>query len=74
MMNILIELIGISASVFVLVSFTQKEIKKIRVLNTIGSCIFIIYGILLKSPSLILLNSIGLCIQIYNLYFAKFRK
>lgn len=73
-MNIVTEIIGISASIFVLISFTRKDIKQIRILNTIGSCIFIIYGILLQSPSLIILNSVGLCIQMYNLYFVQFRK
>lgn len=54
------EYIGYLASLMVLVSFTMKSIKKLRVMNMAGCVLFILYGFLM--PSL----RIGLPIIIAN--------
>lgn len=40
----MIETIGITATLFVLVSFLFKKERKIRLVNIIGASLFVIYG------------------------------
>lgn len=61
------EIIGLAASSFVLLSFLLKGEKKIRIINSIGCIIFIIYGILINALSVWLLNSITLIVQIVRI-------
>lgn len=56
-----IEYIGYLASLMVLISFTMKDVKKLRLVNMTGCILFIIYGFLM--PTL----RIGLPIIIANL-------
>ena len=51
-----IEIFGVSAGLLVLISFLMKGERKIRYINIIGSLIFIIYGVLIGSLSVTLLN------------------
>jgi len=55
-----IEYIGYSASLMVLLSFTMKNVKKLRLVNMAGCILFVIYGFLM--PTL----RIGLPIIIAN--------
>ena len=55
------EYIGYLASLMVLISFTMKDVKKLRLVNMTGCILFIIYGFLM--PTL----RIGLPIIIANL-------
>ncbi|NRB61260.1 MAG: uroporphyrinogen decarboxylase [Winogradskyella sp.] len=54
------EYVGYFASLMVLVSFTMKDVKKLRLVNMTGCILFIIYGFLM--PTL----RIGLPIIIAN--------
>nr|DAO33630.1 MAG TPA: inner membrane protein [Caudoviricetes sp.] len=63
----MIELIGLLATLFVLVSFLQKSEIGIRKFNIIGASLFIIYGILISSISVWLLNAILLGVHIKRL-------
>ncbi len=66
------ELIGYIASAIVLISFLMKNIKKLRVINTIGCLIFIVYGVLLNfSIPIIITNSVIVGINIYFLIKMK---
>lgn len=51
------ELIGMLGTIFVLVSFLQKNEEKIRQINIIGASLFIIYGIITKTYSTAILNT-----------------
>jgi len=55
------EYVGYLASLMVLLSFTMKDIKKLRLVNMSGCILFIIYGFLMPS------FRIGLPIIIANL-------
>ena len=44
-----IEYIGYLASFMVLLSFTMKDIKKLRLMNMMGCILFIIYGFIMPS-------------------------
>ena len=63
----MIEIIGILAGCLVLLSFTIKEQKKIRLVNLLGCIMFIIYGIFKDSISIIFLNSATLIIHLFYL-------
>ena len=60
------EVLGIVASVCVLISFMFKNQKKIRCINMIGCILFIVYGILIKSFSVVFLN---FCTMIVHIIF-----
>jgi hypothetical protein len=61
------EIIGYLASFIVLTSFLMKEIKTLRVINTIGCGMFVAYGILLHFSFPIILTNVA--IVGINMYF-----
>lgn len=61
------EVIGIVATIFVLLSFLQTDSKKIRKLNIIGAGLFIVYGIFIRAYSTALLNFLLIIIHIVKL-------
>ena len=63
------ELIGITGTLFVLLSFLMKEIKKVRIINIVGAILFVAYGILIGAISTWLLN--GILIIIHIIYLKK---
>ena len=50
------ETFGIIATVIILISFTFTDLKCVRIINSIGSAIFAVYGILIGAPSVYVLN------------------
>ena len=62
-----IEILGITATVFVLISFLMKEAARIRKINIIGAFLFVVYGVLINSISVWLLNGVLLIVHIYHL-------
>lgn len=62
-----VETIGIIGTLLVLVSFLSNNLKTIRIINLIGSIIFIIYGILINAFSVWFLNGMLLIIHIVKL-------
>jgi hypothetical protein len=61
------EAIGLAASFLVSASLCMAHIKSLRTVNLIGSLIFIVYGVLIKSPSVIILNTFSAWVNIYYL-------
>ena len=68
----LYEIVGITATLFVLLSFLMRDISTVRVVNIIGAWLFVIYGLLINSFSTWLLNGVLIIIHIY--YLRKMRK
>ena len=64
------EYVGYLASLMVLLSFTMKEVKKLRLVNITGCILFIIYGYLMPTfrigLPIIIANS---AIAIVNSYY-----
>lgn len=58
------EIIGICATVFVLISFLMKDIKWVRIINIVGAILFVVYGALIGALSTWLLNAILVVIHI----------
>jgi len=67
MRDFIIEAIGIFASLLVSTSLCLKNIKGLRILNLIGSFFFLGYGLLIRSPSILLLNSFAISVNMYRL-------
>ncbi|MCZ2084709.1 MULTISPECIES: uroporphyrinogen decarboxylase [unclassified Kaistella] len=60
--------IGYAASIFVVISFALKDIKKIRILNLIGCAFFVLYGVFNGYLwPVIIPNGILCFIQVYHL-------
>lgn len=62
------ELIGVLASVFVLISFVLNGEKNIRIANIAGAVLFVIYGIQIGAFSIWFLNGILILVHFYKLY------
>ena len=64
----MVELIGIIGSCFICLAFLFKNVLWIRLFDCVGAVMFIVYGVLIHSFSTVLLNSILIMIQLFNLY------
>ena len=62
------EVLGILGTLFILVAFLQNGELHIRVLDSIGALLFVIYGICIGSFSTVLLNGILIIIQFLKIY------
>ncbi|MFQ3547012.1 MAG: hypothetical protein SNJ56_01640 [Termitinemataceae bacterium] len=67
-MNIWIEWFGTLASVIVAISLTLKNIKRLRIVNLIGSLAFAVYGLLIMAWPVFALNAFIVLINTYYLY------
>ena len=61
------EIIGILATIFILAGFMYSEERMIRRFNLVGALLYVIYGLLINSPSNIILNFAILAIHLYKL-------
>lgn len=61
------EILGLIATILVLVSFTQSTATRIRIINSIGSVFFVIYGLLISAWSVWILNACVIVVNIYKL-------
>jgi hypothetical protein len=58
------ELVGYVASLFVLVSFLMKDMRTLRMVNSVGCALFVVYGVMLAySIPIILTNTAILAIN-----------
>lgn len=73
-MNLFIEYFGTAASVIVAISLTQKNIKRLRILNLAGSAAFAVYGFIISAWPVFGLNAFIGIINIYYLIEMKRRK
>ena len=64
----MVEVIGIVASVMIVVSFFVNGEKTIRAVNMVGSAVFIIYGVLIGSFSVIFLDSASIIVNTIKIY------
>ena len=61
-----IELFGYCGSFLVLISFLMTSVFKLRIVNTIGSIIFCIYAVIIKSYPTAVMN---FCLVLINIHF-----
>ncbi len=62
------ELFGIGASLVVALSLMMKNIKRLRIYNAVGALAFSIYGIMIGSLSVAVLNGFIVLIDVYFLW------
>jgi hypothetical protein len=60
-----IEILGWVATGFIILSFLQKDIIKLRTLSMIGAILWTLYGFILESYSIVFLNFAIIGIQLY---------
>lgn len=65
------EIIGVTASIFVLLSFLMHGEVKIRFINIIGATLFVIYGLFLQALSIWALNAVLVLVHIRRLYLFR---
>lgn len=65
------EIVGYLASLFVLLSFFKKDIRQLRIINSIGCGLFVAYGIMLPSMPVIITNVAILLVNGYYLFWKK---
>lgn len=68
----MIDVIGYIGMALILYSFTVENIFKLRLINSVGSVFWIVYGIGIMALPTILVNGCVLCIHTY--WFIKHRK
>ena len=65
--KVIIELIGYAGSALVLVSMLMTSVIRLRIINLIGSVIFAIYALLIRSYPTAIMNFCLAAINIYHL-------
>ena len=68
----MIDIIGYIGMTIILYSFTIADMYKLRLVNSIGSIVWIVYGLGIMAGPTILVNSCVLCIHLH--WFYKNRK
>lgn len=57
------EIVGLLAGILILISFLMRGEIKIRMVNIFGAILFVIYGILIESISVLFVNAALVLIQ-----------
>lgn len=66
------EWVGYLASLVLIISFMMKNVNNLRIINSIGALLFVIYGIMLTiSWPIIITNGFILSLNIYYLTFKR---
>lgn len=63
-----VEWIGYGASILIVISLMMTSIIKLRIINSIGCFLFVIYGMYVKAYPVAISNAVIILINIYNLY------
>lgn len=63
-----IEWIGYCASILIAISLTMTSIVPLRIINSIGCFLFVVYGIYVGVYPVAIANGVIIIINIYNLY------
>ncbi|HHE9089889.1 TPA: YgjV family protein [Haemophilus influenzae] len=69
-----IEFLGYMATFFVAVSFLFKSIVHLRIVNSIGAILFVIYSVIIIAYPVALLNAFLVVVNIYQLWRLKQEK
>ena len=63
-----IQIIGFIATFLTILSFTFKEILTIRLVNVLGSFVWLVYGFYTKDHPVIMVNVSVILIQIWGIF------
>lgn len=62
-----VEMWGYISMIVVLISMLMKNMKLLRIINSISCAMFIIYGIFMNAMPIIILNSLVIAINLFRL-------
>lgn len=62
------EYLGLSASVIILISGLMQSETKLRIVDTVGSIMMAVYGVLIHAPSVAFLNGALTIAHLYRLW------
>jgi uncharacterized protein with PQ loop repeat len=66
------EWVGYAASLALIISFMMKNINTLRIINSLGAILFVVYGILLQtSYPIIITNAFILMVNVYYLTYKR---
>ena len=65
--KIILDIIGYVGSAFVLASFLMATVKKLRIINSIGSLVTIFYGVFIQAYPTVFMNACLLAINVWYL-------
>ena len=66
------EWIGYLASIALIISFMMKNVRTLRMINSVGAILFIIYGVMLETSwPIIITNVFILAVNIYYLAYKR---
>ncbi|NEW78567.1 MAG: uroporphyrinogen decarboxylase [Gelidibacter sp.] len=66
------EWVGYAASLALIISFMMKNINTLRIINSLGAVLFVVYGIMLEtSYPIIITNAFILMVNVYYLTFKR---
>lgn len=60
-----------ATSLFIVVSLTMTSIVKLRIINSVGCLLFVIYGLNVNAYPVVISNELIVMINIYNLYMSS---
>lgn len=64
--------VGYAAMLTLLVSFLMKDVKNLRIINSVGCGLFVVYGFMLSTSwPIVITNSAIICINFYYLFIKK---
>lgn len=67
----LTELFGYLAMLVVLYSMTMKDIRSLRYVNSIACAMFVVYGIIIGSYPVTIMNAVVIIINLYQNYKSR---
>ena len=67
----LTEWVGYLAMTVLLISFTMKNVIKLRIINSVGCFFFVIYGLLISQYPIVITN---VAIILINFYYLTLKK
>ena len=67
----LTELFGYLAMIVVLYSMTMKDIRSLRYVNSIACAMFVVYGIIIGSYPVTIMNAVVIIINLYQNYKSR---
>lgn len=61
------EPIGVIATLIILIGFMSNGEKRIRIFDAVGAALFVLYGWLIRSFSVVLLNAVLIAVHVVKL-------
>ena len=61
-----IEIFGYISMIVVLVSMMMKDVKTLRIVNSVACAMFVVYGFILNAYPIVIMNLLVIAINVYQ--------